>query len=443
MRQALGGRLEWVGRHGAAGWARCGASPAMLDLWADGTHLGRVTADGYRPDLAAAGLGDGDCAFAVWFAAPLTAARLCVTGPDGTPLPGSPARLPPPVGPAAWRPNRGAPLALVVDEAAPDAARDAGSAALLSHMAALRALGWAVRFATLAEAPAALAAAAGRVRLAYLHRLRPMLALHAAVRAANPGVRVLFALADLASLRMDREHTLLGGDPAALHGLHGAEAAALAAADSVLTHSATEAALLRAADPALAVGVVPWAVAPSPPPPPFAARSGIGFIGNFGHAPNRDAASVLLDAVMPLVWRQDPAIPCVIAGFGIPPALAARADPRVILSDRPADAAAALWHRVRVTAAPLRFGAGIKGKVLDSLAHGVPCLASPIAAEGLTLPGELVAADAVAMAAGLLRLHADPAANAAAAASGLDWLRRTHDAAHVRQALAALAAPPR
>lgn len=434
----LRGRLEWAGRFGAGGWARLDARPAELDIRADGRLLARVVADEYRPDLARAGEGDGAVSFTRWFAAPLpTGTQLAVTTADGTHLPGSPLRIAPvPMPPAsAWQPDAGAPVALMVDEAVPDPARDAASAAVLSHAAALRDLGYAVTLVTLAEAPAALARLAGRVRLAWLHRMRPMLDLHGAVRAANPGVRILFALADLASLRLARAHAVLGGDAAALAGLRGAEAAALTAADVVVTHSPAEASLLEVGWPALRVAVVPWAVVPATPPPPFAARAGIGFLGNFGHAPNRDAALVLLDAVMPLV-RQRGRVPCVIAGYGLPPALAARADALVTLLDSPQDAAASLWRRVRVSAAPLRFGAGIKGKVLDSLAHGVPCVCTPIAAEGLSLPSELIAGDAATMAARLWHLHEDAAANAAAAGAGLARMVPMLGEAAVRAAMA-------
>ncbi len=436
--------MEWAGRFGAGGWARLGARPAVLDLHGDGRLLARVTADEYRPDLARAGEGAGAAAFMRWFATPLPAGtRLTVTAADGAHLPGSPLRIVPmPMPAAAWRPDEGEPVALMVDEAAPDPARDAASAAVLSHAAALRALGYAVTFATLAEAPAALACLAGRVRIAWLHRMRPMLDLHMAVRAANPGVRILFVLADLASLRARRAQTVLGGDAAALAGLCAAEAAALAAADVVVTHSATEAALLGAAWPALRVAVVPWAVTPAATAlPPFAARAGIGFIGNFGHAPNRDAARVLLERVMPLLWQRGE-VPCVIAGFGLPPALTVPAGAPVTLLDSPADAAASVWHRVRVSAAPLRFGAGIKGKVLDSFAHGVPCLCSPVAAEGLAVPPALIAGDAAAMAARLWHLHQDAAANAAAAADGAARLAPLHDGAAVRRAMAGAVGRP-
>src|SRR5947209_19318347 len=48
-----------------------------------------------------------------------------------------------------------------------------------------------------------------------------------------------------------------------------------------------------------------------------------------------------------------------------------------------------ILHQLRCTVVPLRYGAGLKGKVLDSFAHGLPCVMSEVAAEGLDLPEEL------------------------------------------------------
>ncbi len=77
---------------------------------------------------------------------------------------------------------------------------------------------------------------------------------------------------------------------------------------------------------------------------------------------------------------------------------------------------------MRLTAAPLRYGAGVKGKVLASLAAGIPCVMSPVAAEGIDLPATLrclVGGSAAEMASGILRLHADGAACRQAAEAGL------------------------
>ncbi len=357
----------------------------------DGRHVGTVRADRHRADLADI---DGAGAFELWFAdppVPDTPARIAVQTEDGVHLPGSPVLLPAVAAPPPGRrlPDSGAPVALVVDAAAPDPARDAASVALLSHMHALRRLGFFVVFATLAEADDAIRRMAGRVRLAYLHRLRPMALLAGPVRAANPGVHVLYAVADLSHVRGEREAAVLGTTPPP--GLRDAELAAARAADAVLTHSPVEAALLERALPGVRAHWVPWAVPPRPVRTPFADRAGIAFLGSFGHPPNLDAVQVLLDEIMPAVWAQAP-LPVVIAGSGQPAWLRRRSGGLVQVVEILPDTAD-LWARVRVSVAPLRFGAGIKGKVLDSLAAGIPCVCSPVAAEGLFLSSSLIAAE--------------------------------------------------
>ena len=410
----LRGVLEQADRWGVRGWAHDGATPLRLEVFADARLAAVVTADQYRADLT--GEAGGRCAFEAWFPEPLPLDRnveVRVTRPDGRDLPGSPMlyTAPPREPSTLVLPDAGAPLALVVDAAAPVAGRDSASAALLSHMAALAALGFAVRFAAVADAPAVIAETAGLVRVAYLHRL-PAAALNQAIRAANPGVHVVFALADLAHVRAERQAAVLGGVPPA--GLRAAELAAAREADAVVTHSRAEAVLLERTLPGIRAHCVPWAADAPSVPIPFAERAGVGFIGGFGHAPNQDAAAVLLDEVMPLVWRTRP-VPCVLAGFGMPDWLRGRAGGLVRVL-HPLPDAAGLWRHIRVSAAPLRFGAGIKGKVLDSIAAGVPCVCSPVAAEGLDLPPALRAGDIADMAATLLRLHEDAAENAAVAA---------------------------
>ena len=98
-----------------------------------------------------------------------------------------------------------------------------------------------------------------------------------------------------------------------------------------------------------------------------------------------------------------------------------------------------MWERVRLSAAPLRFGAGLKGKVLDSLAAGIPCLCSEMAAEGMRLPESLmplVCPTPAAMAAQIIALHADATANATLAAAGLAWVAEALSEASIDDALA-------
>lgn len=74
------------------------------------------------------------------------------------------------------------------------------------------------------------------------------------------------------------------------------------------------------------------------------------------------------------------------------------------------DCLAALYARVKAAVAPLRFGAGVKGKVVEALAHGVPVAATATGAQGLDeTPAVLVAEDASAMAKAVARLCTDEA----------------------------------
>ena len=116
----------------------------------------------------------------------------------------------------------------------------------------------------------------------------------------------------------------------------------------------------------------------------------------------------------------------------------ADADPRIQVLG-PLARLDGLFEMIRLTVAPLRFGAGIKGKVLVSLAAGLPCAMTPLAAEGLRLTPALrglVAEDAAGLAALILRLHAE-APPAALREDGMALVARQFGPAAVRRAMAA------
>ncbi|XYD11747.1 glycosyltransferase [Methylobacterium sp. NMS12] len=98
----------------------------------------------------------------------------------------------------------------------------------------------------------------------------------------------------------------------------------------------------------------------------------------------------------------------------------------------------AVFDRVRLTVAPLAYGAGIKGKVLDSLSAGVPCVCTPAAAEGLDLPeplAGLVADTTVGMAHSITALHQDEGLNRICAEAGLAYIAARHSEERVDLAL--------
>jgi O-antigen biosynthesis protein len=191
-------------------------------------------------------------------------------------------------------------------------------------------------------------------------------------------------------------------------------------ADAVITHSPAEAEYLAREAPGARVHVVGWPIDLAPRNVAFARRSGLAFIGSPGHEPNRDAVALLIEEIMPRVWERDPALMCEIVGADWPAIFTGDLDHRIWLTG-PVPDLTAVFDRVRLTVAPLRFGAGIKGKVLESFAAGVPCVMSPVAAEGLLLTKDmqgLVGEGSEALADLICDLHADEARNHCSRRSG-------------------------
>jgi hypothetical protein len=361
--------------------------------------------------------------------------------------------------------------ALVIDDRLPDPKRDAGSNAVLGHMRALKALGWRVEFAPArqlgnADAPSdreladvrwhrapavtsiedVLRRNAGAYELIYLHRLSNASAYAGLARQWCPHAHIVYSVADLHHVRVMRQAQVLDLPHLLARAEHvkQSELLAMRNVDAVITHSDAEAKYLAEMAPELRVHVVPWPVAAVPCNTPFAERAGLAFIGSVAHEPNADAVFWLVHEIMPRVWRRDPAVTCRIVGAGWPNILRGRLDRRVQLVGAVSELAT-LFDQVRLTVAPLRFGAGIKGKVLDSFAAGVPCAMTPTAAEGLALGPSLRAliGESPDQLANLIwRLHKDAAFNAKAARAGVGFIACAFSANHVRCALQAALGRP-
>lgn len=115
-------------------------------------------------------------------------------------------------------------------------------------------------------------------------------------------------------------------------------------------------------------------------------RRDILFIGGFEHPPNLDAMEFFIGAVLPLVAARRPDIRLLVVGSKPPARLheLAAANANVEVRGYVADIVP-LFREIRLTVAPLRYGAGVKGKINTSMAWGVPVVATGIAAEGMDL----------------------------------------------------------
>jgi len=116
----------------------------------------------------------------------------------------------------------------------------------------------------------------------------------------------------------------------------------------------------------------------------FNERSGFMTIGNFRHAPNWDAV-LYLQKIWPLIRKQIPDAQLNIYGSYPPPKATALNNPKMGFNIKGwADDALEVMENAKVCLAPLRFGAGIKGKLLDAMIVGTPSVTTDIGAEGMS-----------------------------------------------------------
>lgn len=169
-------------------------------------------------------------------------------------------------------------------------------------------------------------------------------------------------------------------------------------------------------------------------------RSGVIFIAGFTHHPNIDAAIELATVVMPIVWQSLPGLPLTIVGSNAPQSVRELAAADIDIAGWVQDVDP-LLAEARVMAAPLRFGAGVKGKVTQALAAGLPVVTTPLGAEGLdAVDGEeiLIADSPAEIAERIVELHRSDELWASISAGGLDVAERSCSVAAQRRALAGL-----
>ena len=266
-------------------------------------------------------------------------------------------------------------------------------------------------------------------------------ALFTLLRRHSPFAKLVFNTVDLHFLRQERA-ALLERSATALDEafrVQQAELGAIGSADCTIVLSPAEQHLLAGLLPHAPTCVIPIIRDIAGRRAPFGPRHGVVFIGGFRHRPNVDAVLFFVREIWPLLAGRL-RTKLSIVGADAPAEVLALAGPDITLLGQVADLDAVLAG-CRMTVAPLRYGAGIKGKVVSSLAAGVPCVASPVAVEGMGLTdGETVrvAAGPEAFAQAVLDLHEQPEQWQRLSDAGLAFAERTFSLAAARPLVAAL-----
>ena len=161
--------------------------------------------------------------------------------------------------------------------------------------------------------------------------------------------------------------------------------------DATIVISQEEKNILEREAPDVSVFCLPYVRETKPFTNDFAGRQDIVFIGGFNHLPNIDAVKYFAKEVLPPVREKLPDVTFRIVGSNIPGMVFKEKEVNELAGAPGVEIAGfedeldSTFNRCRITVAPLRFGAGIKGKIGTSLCYGVPCVATPIAVEGMDL----------------------------------------------------------
>ena len=117
---------------------------------------------------------------------------------------------------------------------------------------------------------------------------------------------------------------------------------------------------------------------------PYEGREGILFVGGFNHPPNKEAMVWFLEEIYEPLYKQN--IKLTIVGSLMPQFIykyKERFGSLNILSDISIEELNLLYAKVKIAIVPLKYGAGVKGKVIEAMAKGVPVVGTDIAFEGM------------------------------------------------------------
>lgn len=118
--------------------------------------------------------------------------------------------------------------------------------------------------------------------------------------------------------------------------------------------------------------------------PKFHERNGLLFIGGYLHKPNIDAVEWLVKQIMPEIWKVDPSIKLTLLGSNPTEEILSYQSEHIIVTGYIQDVSP-YFYQSRVFVAPLRFGAGMKGKIGQSLEYSLPIVSTNIGIEGMGL----------------------------------------------------------
>jgi hypothetical protein len=325
---------------------------------------------------------------------------------------------------------------LVVDHRVLTPDQDSGSVRMMAIITLLRQLGFEVTFVAdsqerfpvyeerlrrlapvLLHGPMAtlehLQAEGGTYRFVLLSRPEQASQYLPMVRGLAGNATVIYDTVDLHWVRLTRAAELTGDPDQRLEAerFRKLEVLNATSADVVLAITPEERKALLDEAPEASVVVIPNVHSVAPAAAPLAGREDLFFIGGFEHHPNVDAVEWFVGQILPEVRRELPDAIFHVVGSHPTDEVKRLASAAVRVAGFVEDPTS-YFERSRVFVSPLRYGAGMKGKIGQAMSFGLPVVTTSIGAEGMRLvDGEtaLVADEPEAFAEAVVRLHRDDA----------------------------------
>jgi glycosyltransferase involved in cell wall biosynthesis len=294
--------------------------------------------------------------------------------------------------------------AILIDQYFPDIKRDSGSIDTVNYLNALNTLGYEVFFSTLHKGSAILEKNIRDINVNIIqpeNLLKWIFKNHESIdvivvfryQTANACIdlienfcskaKKIFYTSDLHFLREERSLALGKGHNSNASNVRKIEIDLMYRFDATIVVSSYEKELIKSIDSDINVIHIPLTRDYVGTEQSWASRSKkVGFIGGYNHTPNTDAVENIVNNILPRLRLLDLDIKIVLAGSNMPDQiknLSIAGLEQIGFVDELHN----FFDQLKCSIAPLRFGAGEKGKVLSSLAHSLPVISSSIGAESI------------------------------------------------------------
>ena len=262
------------------------------------------------------------------------------------------------------------------------------------------------------------------------------------VRFYLPQAHVLIDSVDIHYNRLFSKATLTGesSDLEAAEAVKQQELTAYRLADLIIAVTEDDGHLLKKDAPSTQIGLlpnihrIPEFISVQPP------YTKLLFVGSFKHEPNVDAILYFCDEIFPLLLEMNSSFTLEVIGPNPPEALLALQSDKIFIRGF-VESLDDYYRKAHISVAPLRFGAGMKGKIGEALSFGLPVVTTEIGAEGFGLsPGEniLVAKTALDFAESILQLSQDNQLYNKLSTNGYDFIKDNYSEEATRARLSRL-----